>query len=723
MVTPAAAGTAANVQPDFTWSERDDRAVAIARALAMDAVEAAGHGHPGTAMSLAPVAHLLFQKFLRHDPAHPEWPGRDRFVLSCGHTSLTLYTQLFFTGYGVSLDDLRGYRLRGSITPAHPERGVTPGVETTTGPLGQGFANAVGIAMGARRERSLFDPTAPLGDSPFDYRVFVLCSDGDVQEGVVSESSSLAATQKLGNLIAIYDDNSISIDGPIDLAMTEDVAARYKAYGWHVQSVGLRANGDVDVDALDRAIASALEVHDRPSFIAVRSTIAWPAPNAQNTAASHGSKLGTAEVAATKTVLGLDPNASYQVPDEVLEHVRAAAERGAGRYASWLTTLETWRELNPETALRLDLIDAGSNAVPAAGSTPQFPAGIAVATRKAFGAALQISAAAMPELWGGSADLGDSNSTTIIGGGDFLPISEDRPPLTDAGRNIHWGIREHAMASAMNGIALSGRTRVFGGTYLVFSDYMRPAIRLAAIMQLPVTFVFTHDSIGVGEDGPTHQPVEQLASLRTVPGLAVVRPGDANETVSAWLKVLQQKRGPVALVLSRQELPTFPRGVDGFALASQAAMGAYTLFDPPAGSVAGDDVAFVAPSVLLLGTGSELQLAVDAAQALAQHGVRARVISVPCREWFDEQPEAYRAEVLPPSILVRVSIEAGVSNGWSELVGPFGTSLSVDCYGESASSAELFASFGFSVDAVIEAARASARSVHAFHASGTMPWR
>jgi transketolase len=708
--------------PGFVWSEQDDRAVAVARGLAMDAVEAVGHGHPGTAIALAPVAHLLYQKFLRHDPAQPDWPGRDRFVLSCGHTSLTQYTQLFFTGYDFTLDDLRGYRRRGSLAPAHPERGLTPGVETTTGPLGQGFANAVGIAMGARRERTIFDPNAPAGESPFDYRVYVLCSDGDVQEGVVSEASSLAATQKLGNLVVVYDDNRISIEGAIDLAMTEDVAARYESYGWHVQRVELGEHGDVDIDGLDRALEVALQIDDRPSFIALRSTIAWPAPNAQNTAASHGAKLGTAEISATKIILGLDPDQAYQVPVETLQHTRRARERGAELSSAWQGAFASWQRQNPLEAALLQQIEAGTSAETLGQVLPSFGAGVDVATRKAFGASLQASARVLPELWGGSADLGDSNNTTIVGGGDFLPLPGQAAAVVDTGRNVHWGIREHAMASAMNGIALSGLTRVFGGTYLVFSDYMRPAIRLAALMKLPVTYVFTHDSIGVGEDGPTHQPVEQLASLRTIPGLCVVRPGDANETVAVWSRIQREPAGPVALVLSRQDVATFPRGTDGFAEANQATRGAYALFEPLPGTVAGDESGTVPLSVLLLCTGSEVQLGVEAARLLAGTGVRARVVSVPSREWFDEQNSSYRNEVLPSQVLARVSVEAGVATGWRDLIGPFGVSLSVDTFGESASADELFARFGFSAHGVVAAAVASASAVATAQAAGELPW-
>ncbi|MDF2441920.1 MAG: transketolase [Subtercola sp.] len=707
-VRPADAST-------FAWSQIDDRAVAVARGLAMDAVERAGHGHPGTAMALAPVAHLLYQKFLRHDPRHPDWPARDRFVLSCGHASLTLYTQLFLTGYGVTLDDLRAYRTLGSVTPGHPERGLTPGVEMTTGPLGQGFASAVGIAMGARYERELFDPGAD-GPSPFDYSVFVLCSDGDIQEGVVSEASSLAAVQRLGNLVAIYDDNRISIEGAIDLSMSEDVAARYQAYGWHVQYVGLGVDGDVDVAALDRALENAVQVRDRPSFISLRTTIAWPAPLARGTSASHGSKLGGDEITATKRLLGLDPVRGFEVPDEVLEHTRQAGERGAALHRSWLDDRAGWAAGHPDEDALLRRVDARALPEGLRAALPVFEAGVPLATRKAFGRALQASAALLPELWGGSADLGDSNSTTIVGGGSFLP---DTGALAGAdgggarGRNVHWGIREHAMASALNGITLAGRSRVFGGTYLVFSDYLRPAMRLAALMGLPVSYVFTHDTIGVGEDGPTHQPVEQLASLRTVPGLAVVRPGDANETAEAWLAILEDTSGPSALVLSRQDLPTYPRETAGFTSVAGVSRGAYVLFEPEAGAVVDDDQGFVRASVLLLATGSELQLAVDAAGLLAAEGVRARVVSVPCREWFDRQPAAYRAEVLPDGIAARVSVEAGVAFGWRDLVGAAGRTISVEQFGESASSAELFAKFGLTARAVADAARASIAEVAA----------
>jgi transketolase len=679
-----------------SWTENDDHAVVTARTLAMDAVEAAGHGHPGTAISLAPVAHLLFQHHLRHDPADPQWRGRDRFVLSCGHSSLTLYIQLYLTGYPLSLEDLKAYRKMGSQTPAHPEWGHTPGVETTTGPLGQGLATAVGMVMGARRERGLLDPDAPAGTSPFDHRVFVLCSDGDIQEGITSEASAFAGHQQLGNLVVVYDDNRISIEGSTALASTEDTAARYAAYGWHVLTVDLADTGDVDTGALSAALDEAVAETTRPTLILLRSIIAWPVPGAQNTPASHGSALGAEAVRLAKIVLGSDPNTTFAVDPDVLawtqEHARS---RGAQAHALWDAAFADWAEAHPQQRALLQRLEAGAVPDTFAAAKPTFEAGSTLATRKAFGKALTAAAGELPELWGGSADLGDSNNTNVAPT-SFLPASSTQANADPAGQTIHWGIREHFMGAALNGIALSGLSRPYGGTFLVFSDYMRPAVRLAALMGLPTVYVWTHDSIGLGEDGPTHQPVEHLASLRAMPGLDVIRPGDANETAVALWKVLSRRGRPAAFSLSRQDLPVLPNDADGFGSAADAVRGGYVRWQGGPGD---------AEQVILIATGSEVQIAVEAAQELAGAGIRARAVSMPCREWFAEQDKAYRDEVLPPQVRARVSIEAASSQSWHDLIGLDGRSLSVDTFGASASAGDLFAKFGLTSDHAVRAAR------------------
>jgi transketolase len=688
------------------WTDLDQRAVDTARVLAMDAVQKVGNGHPGTAMALAPVAYTLFQKVMRHNPANPDWAARDRFVLSCGHSSITLYTQLFLGGFGLELEDLQSLRTWGSKTPGHPEHGHTAGVETTTGPLGQGVANAVGMAMAARRERGLFDPEAAEGASPFDHHVYVLCSDGDLEEGVSAEASSLAGHQQLGNLTMIYDDNDISIEGDTDIAFSEDVSARYRAYGWHVQDVDWTNGGTEyveDVQALWEAIEKARRVTDRPSFINLHTIIAWPAPHAQGTGASHGSALGEDEVAATKRILGFDPELTFEVSEEVLAHTRAAVERGKQAEKQWQEGFDAWaaryrqRNVLLERMRTRTLPDGWADALP---SFPADPKG--VATRKASGAVLSAIAPVLPELWGGSADLAESNNTTPKGEPSFIPEEQSTKDFSGNkyGRVLHFGIREHAMGSIMNGIALHGGTRVYGGTFLVFSDYMRPAVRLAALMQLPVTYVWTHDSIGLGEDGPTHQPVEHLAALRAIPGLDVVRPADANETVAAWKKVLETTDRPAGLALTRQNVPTFPRGTDGFAGTEGVARGGYVLLDAEKG----------VPDVILVGTGSEVQLAVQARALLAEKGVDARVVSMPCREWFDAQDQAYRDAVLPPIVKARVSVEAGVAQGWREVVGDHGRIVSLEHFGGSADFATLFAEFGITAEAVVLAAEDSIRA-------------
>ena len=693
---------------ELVWTDLDRRAVAMARGLAMDAVEKVGNGHPGTAMSLAPVAYLLFQHHLRHDPANPAWPARDRFILSCGHTSLTLYTQLYLSGYGLELSDLESFRTWGSRTPGHPEHGHTVGVETTTGPLGQGVANAVGMAMAARRERGLLEPDAPAGAGVFDHHVYVLASDGDLEEGISSEASSLAGTQQLGNLTLLYDDNKISIEDNTAIAFTEDVAARYQAYGWHVATVEHLDGGELDVEALDAALRVARAETDRPSLIVLRTVIGYPAPTLMNTGKAHGAALGATEVAATKEALGLDPTVSFFVDDEALAHARQVVQRGRDAHAAWRVRFQSWRADQPERAALYDRLAARELPPGWEDALPTFPAdATGIASRKASGETLSALAGVLPELWGGSADLAESNNTTMAGEPSFLP--EDRQTAMwrggPYGRTLHFGIREHAMGGILNGIALHGLTRPYGGTFLTFSDYMRGSVRLAALMQLPVTFVWTHDSIGLGEDGPTHQPVEHLAALRAIPGLAVVRPGDANETVQAWRSVLRRAR-PAGLALSRQNLPTVDRATTGDATGVDH--GGYTLVDAGTGR----------PAVLLLATGSEVSLALAARDVLEAEGIGTRVVSLPCLEWFEEQDPAYRDSVLLPDVRARVSVEAGIAQPWWRWVGDHGRCVSIEHFGASAAASTLFAEFGFTPAAVVAAARESLASVRA-SAGGT----
>jgi transketolase len=682
---------------DLEWTELDQRAVDTARVLAMDSVQKVGNGHPGTAMSLAPAAYLLFQKLMRHDPSDADWVGRDRFVLSAGHSSLTLYIQLYLAGYGLELDDLKSFRTWGSKTPGHPEYGHTVGVETTTGPLGQGVANAVGMAMAARYERGLFDPEAPAGQSPFDHTIWAIAGDGCLQEGVSAEASSLAGHQKLGNLVLLWDDNHISIEGDTETAISEDTIKRYEAYGWHVQRVEQLANGDLDPVGLYHALKAAQEETERPSFIAARSIIAWPAPHAQNTEAAHGSALGDDEVAATKRVLGFDPEQSFEVTDEVLAHAREAGDRGREARAKWEKTFAAWRTANPERAAEFDRISAGELPAGWEEKVPVFEPGKAVATRAASGKVLQALGAVIPELWGGSADLAGSNNTTIDKNSSFLPKGNPLPEASRYGRTVHYGIREHAMGSTMNGIALHGHTRIYGGTFLVFSDYMRPAVRLAALMQVPVTYVWTHDSIGLGEDGPTHQPVEHLSVLRAIPGLNIVRPADANETAIAWREILKryEKRAPHGLALTRQGVPTYEPNED-------AARGGYVLFEAE-----GPEGQSTEPQVVLIGTGSEVQLAVEAREQLQAAGIPARVVSMPSIEWFEEQDQGYRDSVLPPNVKARVAVEAGIGLTWHRFVGDAGRIVSLEHFGASADAKVLFREFGFTTEAVAAAARES----------------
>jgi transketolase len=699
------------------WSDLDRRAVDTVRVLAMDAVEQAGNGHPGTAMSLAPAAYLLFQRVMRHDPTDPWWPGRDRFVLSCGHSSLTLYIQLFLSGYGLTVEDLQSLRQWGSRTPGHPEHGHTQGVETTTGPLGQGLGNAVGMSMASRRERGLFDPETAPGESLFDHYVYVFCSDGDIEEGISHEVSALAGHQKLGNLIVIYDDNSISIEDDTNVAKSEDVAARYAAYGWHVQHVNWRGAGadggyEEDVQALYDALMAAKAERDRPSFIDLKTIIGWPAPNKQNTGKAHGSALGADEVAATKQILGFDPGQHFPVDQAVLDHARKVIERGRAAHEEWRDRFTGWAGQHPDRSALFERLSTRTLPKGWTEALPEFPADKkGVATRKASGEVLQALAPVLPELWGGSADLAESNNTTIEGEPSFLPpeYSTKMFPGEWYGRTLHFGVREHGMGSILNGIVLHGGTRPYGGTFLIFSDYMRPAVRLAALMKLPVIYVWTHDSIGLGEDGPTHQPVEHLAALRAIPGLDVVRPADANETAWAWRLALEHTDRPTALCLTRQNLPTLDRGAGQFAGAEGVARGGYVLADADGGK----------PDVILIATGSEVAVALAARDRLQGDGTPTRVVSMPCREWFATQDDAYRQSVLPPSVRARVSVEAAVSQGWRDLVGEAGECVSLEHFGASAPYTILFEQFGFTPDHVVAAARASLSKVGAIKGSTT----
>ncbi len=678
-----------------SWVELDDKAVAIARALAADAVQKVGNGHPGTAMSLAPVAYTLFQRFLKHDPTHPQWLGRDRFVLSCGHSSLTLYVQLFLSGYGLSIEDLKSFRTHGSLTPGHPEYGHTKGVEITTGPLGSGVASAVGMAMAARFEKGLLDPESKT--SLFDHNIWVICSDGDLQEGVSAEASSLAGTQALGNLKVIYDDNRISIEGDTHVAFTEDVSARYRAYGWNVIDVAAQANGDVDRLALENAMESAEITSDKPTLIRLKSVIAWPAPKARNTAESHGSALGADEVAATKVELGLKPDEFFAAPEDVLNHSRKVIERGAAARVLWEGEFKTWSAANPEQAALLHRLQKKELPLGWENYIPVFSPEKEIATRAASGKIINGIAEILPEFWGGSADLAGSNNTTIEGGRSFLPATSTMKDADPYGRTIHFGIREFAMGAILNGIALHGLSKPFGGTFLVFSDYMRGSVRLAALMDIPATFVWTHDSIGLGEDGPTHQPIEHIASLRAIPNFAVIRPADANETGVAWREVIKRQK-PVGFALSRQNLPVLDRNI--VTSAEGVKHGAYVLSDSSA-----------KPDVILIATGSEVHLALAAQVLLQAKGVHARVVSAPCLEWFAEQTPEYRNSVLPSNIKARVSVEAGIALGWRELIGDAGVAISLEHFGASASANVLFKEFGFTAENVANAALHSIKKV------------
>ena len=696
-----------NLEQPLNWTEQDARAVDTARVLAADAVQKVGNGHPGTAMSLAPVAYMLFQKIMRHDPSDDRWTGRDRFILSPGHTSLTLYLQLFFSGYGLEMNDLESLRTWGSKVPGHPEYRHTTGVEITTGPLGQGLASSVGFAYGQRYTRGLFDADAAAGTSPFDHNVFVIASDGDLQEGITSEASSLAGTQELGNLVVIYDDNNISIEDDTNVAFNEDVLGRYEAYGWDVARVDWRQGGEYkeDLDALYNAIVSATKVTDKPSIIALNTIIGWPAPTKQNTGAVHGSALGEDEVAATKEILGFDKNQSFVIEPEIFEHVRSVGERGKQERAEWEKSFAAWREANPDKAALYDRIRDEELPENYQAAFPTFEAGKDVATRKASGQVINAIADTFPELWGGSADLAGSNNTTIDNAKSFIPAkrSTDMWEGSPYGRVLHFGIREHAAAAIVNGIVMSTQTRAFSGTFLIFSDYQRPAVRLGALMRVPSIYVWTHDSIGLGEDGPTHQPVEQLSSLRAIPGLDVVRPADANETAVAWRTMLEHHDRPAGIALTRQNLPTFARvdlhpDAEGekFASAEGVARGAYVLADTDS-----------TPDVVLIATGSEVELAVAARQQLAEQGVAARVVSMPCREWFDAQDEDYRESVIPSGVKARVSVEAGIKMSWNDILGDAGRAVSLEHFGESADYKTLYREFGITAEDVVSKARES----------------
>lgn len=689
----------------FQWTDLDSRAVDTARVLAADAVEKVGNGHPGTAISLAPVAYLLFNKVMRHDPKNEKWLGRDRFILSVGHSSLTIYNQLYLHGYGLELDDIKALRTWGSATPGHPEYGHTKGVEITTGPLGQGLASATGFAYAARFERGLYDPAAPAGTSPFDHFVYVIAGDGDMQEGVTAEAASLAGHQKLGNLVVIYDSNQISIEDDTNIAFTEDLSARYESYGWHTQTVDWKKTGNYveDIEELYNAIEKAKSVTDKPSLITLRTIIGWPSPKKQNSGKIHGSALGAEELAGLKTVLGFDPEKTFEVAPEVIAHTRDTARFDRER-AAWEASFDAWASENADKKALLERVVAGETPAELESALPVFESGSSVSTRVASGKVINAIAGVMPELWGGSADLADSNMTTITGAKSFVPSEWSTHEWTgdSYGRVLHFGIREHAMGSILNGIVLHGNTRAFGGTFLIFSDYMRPAVRLAALMGIPSIFVWTHDSVALGEDGPTHQPIEQLATLRAIPNLDMVRPADGNETAFAWKTVLERRQGPAGLALSRQNLPVYARGESDetgavYAGAENTAKGAYTLLEAANGK----------PEVILIATGSEVEIAVNARLQLEAAGIATRVVSAPCLEWFDEQPAAYREQVLPSSVKAKVSVEAGLSLGWNKYVGPFGKSVSIEHFGASADAKTLYREFGMTAEAVVAAAQES----------------
>lgn len=690
---------------NFSWTDLDQRAVETGRGLAADAVQKVGNGHPGTAISLSPLAYTLFHKVMNYDPSDEKWLGRDRFIMSAGHSSLTQYVQLYLAGIGLELDDLKSLRTEGSKTPGHPEYGHTKGIEVTTGPLGQGIANGVGMAMAARRDHGLYDPNTPAGESIFDHFVYVIAGEGCIEEGISSEASSLAGTQNLGNLILFFDENQISIEDDTSIAFSEDVLKRYEAYGWHTQEVDWRNNGDYneDVEGLYNAIENAKAVTDKPSIIKLKTIIAWPSPTAQGTGASHGSALGDDEVRGLKEAIGLDPEKTFQVDDDVIAYTRKdSADRAAAARADWDAKEKEWRANNPEQAKLFDRVSAKQLPEGWEKELPVFEAGKSVATRAASGQVLTALKDVLPELWGGSADLAGSNNTTMKGEPSFLPEERSSKmfPGNEYGRTLHFGIREHAMGAILNGITLDGLSRVYGGTFFVFSDYMRPAVRLAALMHVPSIFVWTHDSVGVGEDGPTHQPIEHLWACRAIPGLDIVRPADANETSYAWRGILERTDRPAGLILSRQGLPVVERGEgaasgDTLASAEGTLKGAYVLADSDA------------LDVILIATGSEVSVALSAREELAKEGIGARVVSMPSLEWFNEQDSAYRESVLPAGVKARVSVEAGVTFGWAGIVGDAGRSVGIDHYGESANGSLLLQKFGITTEHVVTAAKES----------------
>jgi len=688
----------------LNWSPLDSKAVDTARVLAADAVEKVGNGHPGTAISLAPVAYLLFNKVMRHDPSDDRWVGRDRFILSVGHSSLTIYNQLYLHGYGLELDDIKALRTWDSATPGHPEYGHTKGVEITTGPLGQGLASATGFAYSARFERGLYDQDAPQGESPFDHFIYVIAGDGDMQEGVTAEAASLAGHQQLGNLVVIYDSNQISIEDDTNISFTEDLSARYESYGWHTQTVDWKKTGNYveDLEELYSAIEAAKKVTDKPSLITLRTIIGWPSPKKQNTGKIHGSALGAEELAGLKVALGFDPEKTFQVADEVIKHTRGFSSKASTERSQWQELFDSWAAKNPEGKKLFDRVQSGKTPDGLESALPVFEADKEVSTRAASGKVINAIAKIMPEFWGGSADLAESNNTTIEGAKSFVPAQWSTHEWTGDkyGRVLHFGIREHAMGAILNGIALHGKTRAFGGTFLIFSDYMRPAVRLAALMRVPSIFVWTHDSVALGEDGPTHQPVEQLATLRAIPNLDIVRPGDANEVSFAWKTILERRNNPAGIALTRQNIPVFNRGQQDetgtvIAGAELTSKGAYTLVDAKSKQ----------PQVILIATGSEVQLAVAARIILEADGISTRVVSAPCLEWFEEQSASYKEEVLPKSVTARVSVEAGLALGWSKYVGPHGLSVSIEHFGASADYKTLFREFGMTTEAVVSAAK------------------
>jgi transketolase len=687
----------------LSWDSIDSKSVDTARVLAADAVEKVGNGHPGTAISLAPVAYLLFQKVMNHDPKDDRWVGRDRFILSVGHSSLTLYNQLYLAGYGLELEDLKSLRTWGSLTPGHPEYGHTKGVEITTGPLGQGLASATGFAYAARFERGLFDPEAKQGESAFDHFIYVIAGDGDMQEGVTSEAASLAGHQQLGNLIVIYDSNQISIEDDTNIAFTEDLSKRYESYGWHTQLVDWKKTGNYheDIQELYLAIENAKAVTDKPSLITLRTIIGWPSPKKQNTGKIHGSALGAEELAGLKSILGFDTEQTFVVADEVIKHTRTnAEERAKVAKSNWQTKFDAWAKAHPDRKELFDRVQSGQLPAGIEQVLPVFEGGTEISTRLASGKVINAIAKVMPELWGGSADLAESNNTTIEGAKSFVPEkwSTHEWAGNQYGRVLHFGIREHAMGSIINGIVLHGNTRAFGGTFLIFSDYMRPAVRLAALMKVPAIYVWTHDSVALGEDGPTHQPIEQLATLRAIPDLDIIRPGDANEVAYSWLTILSRRKGPAGIALTRQNIPVLNRGVADqtgvvMAGAEHTSKGAYVLLEASNSK----------PEVIIIATGSELQLAVSARLELEEKGIKTRVVSAPCLEWFEEQSEEYKEQVLPVSVTARVSVEAGLSLGWSKFVGA-GESVSIEHFGASADYKTLFSKFGMTKEAVVAAA-------------------